>query len=224
MSRMREIGPSETSLTVACFPSSSLSPPGLCTSQSLLTKKRRMERPGRPSTSGSTLTPRRLGACVTKSFSAFGSWRAGTPIDFFTKGMDLKIRLQGLGEEVSNDVYLDIMLLGLTKDYREEFSSVNRIQETTNRFYVDQPPRNESGPVVSGRGAAVSGSSSVQCHRCKAYGHFQRDCPQQVQKNRLKPGKKKWKNKHGGGGASAQPKWCSYHKTTTHRDAKGQKQ
>ena len=55
------------------------------------------------------------------------------------------------------------------------------------------------------------------------YGHFQRDCPQQVQKNRPEPGKKKWKNKRGGGGGSAQPKWCSYH-NTTHSDAECQKQ
>ena len=70
----------------------------------------------------------------------------------------------------------------------------------------------------------MAASSSDQCHRCKAYGHFQRDCPQQVQKNRPKPGKKKWKNKRGGSGGSAQPKWCSYHNTTTHIDAECQKQ
>ena len=39
----------------------------------------------------------------------------GDPMDFFTKGMDIKIHLQGLGEEVSKEVYLDIMLSGLTK-------------------------------------------------------------------------------------------------------------
>ena len=39
-----------------------------------------------------------------------------------------------------------------------------------------------------------------------------------------KPGKKKWTNKPGGGGGSAQPKWCSYHNTTTHSDAEFQQQ
>ena len=92
------------------------------------------------------------------------------------------------------------MLSGLTKapefkfnretHYREEFTSVGRLQETANRFYVDQRSRNVSGPVVSGRGAATS-SSSDQCHRCKAYGHFQRDCPQQVQRNRPSRGRRR---------------------------------
>ena len=133
----------------------------------------------------------------------------GNPIDFFTKGMGLKIHLQGLGEVASKEVYLDIMLSGLTNapefefihemHYRGEFTSVDRLQETANLFYVDQQSRNASGPVVSGRGAAMAASSFDQCHRCKAYGHFQRDCAQQLHKNHPKP-EKKWKNKRGGGG------------------------
>ena len=87
---------------------------------------------------------------------------------------------QRAGEEVSDDVYLDIMFSGPT--YRTEFTSVDRLQDTANRFDVDQQSRNASGPVVSGRGAAMAASSTDQCHRCKAYGHFQRDCPKQVQK------------------------------------------
>lgn len=116
----------------------------------------------------------------------------GDPIDFFTKGLNLKLRLKGLGEEVSDDVLLDIILSGLTKapefkfikemHYRDEFTSVDRHQETANRFFVDQQSRNASGPVVSGRGAAMAAASStVQCHGCQAYGHFQRDCPEAVQ-------------------------------------------
>ena len=79
-------------------------------------------------------------------------------------------------EEVSDEVYLDIMLSGLTKapefkfirdmHYRTEFTSADRLQETANRFYVDQQSRNASGPVVSGRGAAMAASSTDQRHRC----------------------------------------------------------
>ena len=82
---------------------------------------------------------------------------SGDPIDFFTKGMDLKIRLQGLGEDASKEVHLDIMLSSVTKSpeftsiremhCREEFTSVDRPQETANCFYVDQQSRNASGPV-----------------------------------------------------------------------------
>ena len=80
--------------------------------------------------------------------------------------MNLKICLQGRGEKVSKEVYLDIMLSGLTKapefkfiremHYREEFTSIDSLQETAKRFYVDQQSRNASGPGVSGRGAAIS--------------------------------------------------------------------
>ena len=38
----------------------------------------------------------------------------GDPIDFFTKGWDLKLRPEVLGEEVFDEVYQDIMLNGLT--------------------------------------------------------------------------------------------------------------
>ena len=158
----------------------------------------------------------------------------GDLIDLFTNGMDLNVHLQGLGEEVFKEGYLDITLSGLTKapdfkfireiHYREEFTSVDRLLKKANRFYVDQQSRNASGSVVSGRGSAMAASSSDQCHQCKAYGHFQRDCPQQVRKNRPKLGKKKWKNKLGGGGGGAQPKWCSCHNTTTDSDAECQKQ
>ena len=76
--------------------------------------------------------------------------------------MIIKIRLQGLGEEVSKKVYLDIILSGPTKapefkfiremHYREEFTSVDRLQELANRFYVDQQSRNASGLMASGLG------------------------------------------------------------------------
>lgn len=65
----------------------------------------------------------------------------------------------------------------------------------------------------------AAASSSDQCHLCKEYGHFQRDCPK---KSRSNQAKRKGKNKKGGG--STQPKWCAYHKTTTHSDAECLKQ
>ena len=44
---------------------------------------------------------------------------------------------------------------------------------------------------VAGRGAAMAATASNidQRHQCKAYGHFERDCPQLVKKSRSKRGK-----------------------------------
>ena len=114
------------------------------------------------------------------------------------------IRLQSLEEVIVKEVYLDIMLSPLTKapefkficemHYREEFTSVYRLQETVNRFYVDQQSLNTSEPVLSGKATAMAASSSDQRHRCKAYRHCWRDCPPTVLDNRQKPRNKKWKN------------------------------
>ena len=72
------------------------------------------------------------------------------------------------------------------------------------------------GPRWRSRQAPISATS------CKEYGHFKRDCPQQVQKSRPKRGLK-GKGKHGGGG-NYQPKRCSEHNTTKHSDAECNKQ
>ena len=125
----------------------------------------------------------------------------GDPIDYFTKVWDLKLRLEVMGEDVSDEVYQDIMLNGVTAApefrfiremyYCDEFNSVDHLQQTANRYYIDQRSSNASGPVVSGRGAAMAVASSTdQCPQCKEYGHFRRDCPQQVQKSRHKRGNK----------------------------------
>ena len=77
----------------------------------------------------------------------------GDLIDFFTKIMDLKIHLQSLGGEVSERVYLDIMLSGLTK--APEFSSSVRC--TTER--------NSRPLTVSRRRLAASTWTSTRATR-----------------------------------------------------------
>eukprot|EP00903_Cladosiphon_okamuranus_P015299 g14134.t1 len=155
----------------------------------------------------------------------------GDPIDFFSKACELKLRLATLGETVSDDVYLDITLSGLTSapefhfiremHYRVEFQSVEDIQAMATRFFVDQQSRKAAGPAVSGRGAAMAASSSDQCRRCKGYGHFERDCPMSgppPSSRAGKAGKDKKPRKKRGGGGTWQSKWCSLHRTTTHSD------
>ena len=154
------------------------------------------------------------------------------PIDFFSKACELKLRLATLGETVSDDVYLDITLSGLTSapefhfiremHYRTEFTSVDDLQDTATRFFVDQQSRKAAGPAVSGRGAAMAASSSDQCRRCKGYGHFERDCPTSgppPSSRAGNAGKGKKPRKKRGGGGTGESKWCSLHRTRTHSDA-----
>ena len=66
-----------------------------------------------------------------------------------------------LGEEVSDEVYQDIMLNGLTAapefrfirdmHYRDEFTSVDHLQQTANRYYIEQRSRNASGSTTPKR-------------------------------------------------------------------------
>eukprot|EP00903_Cladosiphon_okamuranus_P019283 g17724.t1 len=156
----------------------------------------------------------------------------GDPIDFFSKACELKLRLATLGEPVSDNVYLDITLSGLTSapefhfiremHYREEFTSVEDVQDTATRFFVDQQSRKTAGPAVSGRGAAMAASRSDQCNRCKGYGHFERDCPTPAPPPSSRAGNagkgKKPRKKRGVGG-TGESKWCSLHRTRTHSDA-----
>ena len=97
------------------------------------------------------------GACHNEMFNLRHK-AGGDPIDFFTKGWDNKLRLDVLGEEVSDEVYHGVMLNGLTAApefrfiremlYRDEFTSVDHLQQTANRYYIDQRSRSASGPVV----------------------------------------------------------------------------
>ena len=101
--------------------------------------------------------------------------------------------------------------------YRNEFTSVDCLQDTANCFFVDQQSRKAAGPAVSGRGAAMAASSSDQFHLYKEFGHFQRDCPRSAQPSRPTKREKLSKNRESGG--SGRFKWCSFHRTKTHSDA-----
>ena len=101
--------------------------------------------------------------------------------------------------------------------YRNEFISVACLQDTANRFFVDQQSRRAARPAVSGRGAAMAASSGDQCHRCKEFGNSKRDCPTSAQPFRPTQGKKQGEKR--GSGGSGQSMWCSFHRTETHSDA-----
>ena len=128
----------------------------------------------------------------------------GDLIDFFTKGWDLKLRFEVLGEEVFDEVHRDIMLNGLTAapefrfiremHYRDEVTSVDHLQETAKRYYIDQRSLNASGPVVSGRGAAVAVASSTdQSHQCTEFGDFSATTPNGCRRAVLSGGRRRGK-------------------------------
>ena len=69
--------------------------------------------------------------------------------------------------------------------------------------------------------------SDVQCHNCSMFGHYRTNCPNrrkqqyqgeqdQQQPNERQRMRSRQQRKNGGSGGGI---WCSYHKTTAHRDA-----
>ena len=128
----------------------------------------------------------------------------GDPVDVFTNRLDLKLRFEVLGEEVSNEVYQDIMVNALTaapelrfiqqKHYHDEFTSVDHLQLTANSYYIDQRSRSAWGPVVSGRGAAVAVASSTdQSHQCTEFGDFSATTPNGCRRAVLSGGRRRGK-------------------------------
>ena len=61
----------------------------------------------------------------------------------------------------------------------------------------------------------AAASNNVQCHRCKAYGQYQSNCPGVAKAQ----GSKRSKRKSKGKGGDPSLKWCSYHKTNSHNDS-----
>lgn len=175
---------------------------------------------------GNTKESRRV--CKTQLHAA--KLRPGqNVIDFLANMDDLKLRLDDMGEPTTDESYEDLVLSALTHSteyrflqdmhYRSPFPDVEALKKTATNYFIDAQSRKSSGPAVVGRGAAMAATSTDQCHNCKAYGHFQRDCPAPAKKIRPKTGKSSWKKKgKKGSGSDPSPKWCSYHKTVTHSD------
>lgn len=146
----------------------------------------------------------------------------GDPINFFAAMDDLKLGLSHMDEQVSEEVYLDIILKAISHEsefkfiwdmhYRQPSPSVEDLKRTAMNYYIDEQSRTSSSPAVSGRGAAMAAASSTD--QCKAFGHYKRDCPTLARKSRPKQWKKGKKRS-----GDPSPKWCSLHKTNKHGDA-----
>ena len=102
------------------------------------------------------------------------------------------------------------------------------LEQTAINFHIDELSRTSSAPTVVGRKTAMAAAShNDQCHQCKAFGHYQRDCPWVAMTNGSKRKPKKGKkgrigDPHPSGVPTTNdpsPKWCFCHKTNSHSDS-----
>ena len=135
------------------------------------------------------------------------------PDDYFNQKRLLRIRAEKMGEHISDRYFKDISVTGFTDNYkdvkmmmyRDPSFDVDQMQTTMRHMFLDEQSRNGTKGRIAGRGSvmtAVTSEQDIICCWCKNRGHSKKDCPKF--KSRTKPA-----------GAA---KWCSNHRTTTHRN------
>ena len=135
------------------------------------------------------------------------------PDDYFNQNRLLRIRAEKMGEHISDRYFKDICVTGFTDNYkdvkmmmyRDPSFDVDQMQTTMRHMFLDEQSRNGTKGRITGRGSvmtAVTSEQGIICYWCKNRGHSKKDCPKF--KSRTKPA-----------GAA---KWCSVHRTTTHRN------
>ena len=136
------------------------------------------------------------------------------PDDYFNKKRLPRIRIEKMGEKVSDRWFKDICITGFTDEYkdvkmmmyRDSSFDIDEMQTTMRHMFLDQQSRNGSKGRIAGCGTAMTTKTSrdhdVYCFKCKERGNTTRNCP------KLKP-------RTNSDGAA---KWCSVHRTTSHSD------
>ena len=135
------------------------------------------------------------------------------PDDYFNQKRVLRIRAEKMGEHISDRYFKNICVTGFTDNYndvkmmmyRDPSFDVDQMQTTMRHMFVDEQSRNGMKGRIAGRGSvmtAVTSEQDIICYWCKNPGHSKKDFPKF--KSRTKPA-----------GAA---KWCSVHRTTTHRN------
>ena len=136
------------------------------------------------------------------------------PDDYFNKKRLLRIRIEKMGEKVSDRWFKDICVTRFTDDYkdvkmlmyRDSSFDIDQMQTTMRHMFLDQQSRNGTKGRIAGCGTAMTTKTStdhdVYYFKCKERGHTKRNCPKF--KPRTKP--------------DGEAKWCSVHRTTSHSD------
>ena len=136
------------------------------------------------------------------------------PDNYFNKKHLLCIRIEKMGEKVSDRWFKDICFTGFTDEYKDvkmmmyrgSSFDIDQMQTTMRHMFLDQQPRNGTKGCIAGRGTAMATKTStdhdVYYFKFKERGHTKRNFPKF--KPRTKPD-----------GAA---KWCSVHRTTSHSD------
>ena len=112
------------------------------------------------------------------------------PDDYFNKKRLLRIRIEKMGEKVSDRWFKDICVTGFTDEYkdvkmmmyRDSSFDIDQMQTTMRHMFLDQQSRNGTKGRVAGRGTAMTTKTStdhdVYCFKCKERGHTKMNCPE----------------------------------------------
>ena len=101
------------------------------------------------------------------------------PADVIAEMDDLRLRLADMGKEIIEDSYADLLLNSFLKEFelikrmnhRDRSFTLDQIQQTATKFYIDKLSRKSSGPSVAGRGATmVAASNNVRVIDVKPMG------------------------------------------------------
>lgn len=154
------------------------------------------------------------------------------PDEYINEATRLRELLKEMEEPITDRRFMDIILQGLTNEYRDvklmtwkdpEFD-LPKMQPVLRHLYLDEVSRKKN-PFGRPNTAAVMTAAStpehavVICHRCGMAGHYKVGCamPAKTGEKTSNSGKK---HASGGGGK----KWCSVHRSTTHSDEECYKQ